>query len=159
MSLRLERMPCRRLLASVFVAVALAAVACSGAPGGNARYPRRPPGCPLEIYNGLPDIKLYDDIGIAQVDCYLDESEITCLGRLRTEACRMGGDIVYNLPKKALRPVERGMVYRAQVAHTRAAKKPDDAPAPASAGSAPVEPLSPVTGAAQEAPAADGGAP
>ena len=60
---------------------------------------------------------------MAQVDCYLDESEVACLGRLRTEACRMGGDIVYNVPKKALRPVERGMVYRAQVAHTREAKK------------------------------------
>ena len=35
----------------------------------------------------------------------------------------MGGDIVYNVPKKALRPVERGMIYRAQVAHTRDAKK------------------------------------
>jgi hypothetical protein len=159
MSLRLKRMSCRRLLAPLFVAIALAAVACSGSPAGNPRYPRRPPGCPLEIYNGLPDIKLYDDIGIAQVDCYLDESEITCLGRLRTEACRMGGDIVYNMPKKALRPVERGMVYRAQVAHTRAAKKPDDAPAPAPAAGAPVEPLLPASGAVPIAPAVDGGTP
>ena len=56
----------------------------------------------------------------AEVGCYLDESEITCLGRLRTEACRMGGDIIYNVPKKALRPVERGMVYRAHGrAHAR----------------------------------------
>ena len=53
----------------------------------------------------------------------------------------MGGDIVYNVPKKALRPVERGMIYRAQVAHTREAKKQDDASAPSEAGTGPVEPL------------------
>ena len=76
------------------------------------------------MYNGLPEVKVYDDIGMLQVDCYLDESEVVCLVALHTEACRMGGDIVYNLPKKALRPIERGMVYRAQVAHTRETKKP-----------------------------------
>jgi hypothetical protein len=141
MPLLFQRMFRPGLLASVFVVVAFAA-ACSGSPGGNnPRYPRRPPGCALDIYNGVPDIKVYDDIGVAQVDCYLDESEIACLGRLRTEACRMGGDIVYNMPRKALRPVERGMLYRAQVAHTRAAKKTDDAPISVDAGSGPIEPL------------------
>jgi hypothetical protein len=57
----------------------------------------------------------------------------------------MGGDLLYNVPKKAARPVERGMIYRAQVAHTRDVKTADDAPPPppppADAGSAPVEPL------------------
>jgi hypothetical protein len=53
----------------------------------------------------------------------------------------MGGDIIYNVPKKALRPVERGMVYRARVAHSRDVKKADDAPAPPDAGSGPVQPL------------------
>jgi hypothetical protein len=123
------------------VTAAFIVVGCSASSGGNPRYPRRAPGCALELYNGLPDAKVYDDIGVAQVDCYLDESDIACLSRLRTEACRMGGDIVYNVPKKALRPVERGMVYRAQVAHTRAATKQDDASAPADAGSGPIEPL------------------
>lgn len=145
----------RSLFAFALVTVVVA-VACSGSSGGNARYPRRPPGCALQIYNGLPEVKLYDDIGMVQADCYLDESEVVCLSRLRTEACRMGGDIIYNVPKKAARPVERGMVYRAKVAHTREAKKQDDAGAPAEPSSGPVEPLqtAPVTPAA-----ADGGAP
>jgi hypothetical protein len=143
----------RRLLV---VAFALAA-ACSGS-SRSAKYPRRAPGCPLAMYNGLPDTKVWDDIGPAEVGCYLDESEIACLGRLRTEACRMGGDIVYNVPKKALRPMERGMVYRAMVAHTRDVKKADDAPAPVDAGSGAVEPLLPATAAsAATPPATDGG--
>jgi len=101
------------------------------------------------MYNGLPDTKVWDDIGPAEVGCYLDESEIACLGRLRTEACRMGGDIVYNVPKKAL---------RAMVAHTRDVKKADDAPAPVDAGSGAVEPLLPATAAsAATPPATDGG--
>jgi len=103
-------------------------------------------------------MKVWDDIGLLQVDCYLDESEVTCLNQLRTEACRMGGDIVYNVPRKALRPIERGMIYRAQVAHTREAKKADEAPAPAApdAGAAPIEPLLPAAAAATP-PAPDGG--
>src|SRR5437762_2636309 len=65
MPLLLQRMLRPGLLASVFVVVAFAA-ACSGSPGGNnPRYPRRPPGCALDIYNGVPDIKVYDDIGVA----------------------------------------------------------------------------------------------
>ena len=61
----------------------------------------------------------WDDLGVVEVGCYLDESEVTCLQRLRAEACRMGGDMIYNVPKRALRPLERAMVYRGMVAHTR----------------------------------------
>jgi hypothetical protein len=122
------------------VAVFAIAVACSSK-GGSPRFPRRAPGCPLTVYNGLP-AGAWDDIGVVEVGCYLDESEIACLGRLRTEACRMGGDIIYNVPKRALRPLERGMIYRAMVAHSRDAKTHDEphdaAPAAPDAGSAPI---------------------
>jgi hypothetical protein len=112
----------RRLLIALVAACSLAA-ACSGPSGPEPRYPRRRPGCDLVVYNGLPT-GAWNDIGMAEVGCYLDESEISCLGRLRTEACRMGGDIIYNVPKRALRPVERGMVYRAMVAHTATRRRP-----------------------------------
>ncbi len=134
----------------LFVFAFALAAACSGSSRA-AKYPRRAPGCPLEVYYELPHLKGWDDIGPVQVDCYLDESDIACLSRMRTEACRMGGDIVYNVPKKALRPIERGMIYRAMVAHTVDAKKADEAPAPVDAGSGAVEPLLP-TAAAPVAP-------
>lgn len=130
----------RRLLA-----LALVVAACSGSPARDPRYPRRAPGCALSVHRGLPDVPVWDDLGVAKVDCYLDESEIACLGRLRTEACRMGGDILYDVPSKAARPVERGMVYRAKVAHTRSAadgkKKDRDEGPPADAASGPIVPL------------------
>jgi hypothetical protein len=138
------------------VVLAVVAASCSGSAPRDARYPRRPPGCALQIFNGMPEMKVWDDIGLLQVDCYLDESEVTCLNRMRTEACRMGADIVYNVPKKALRPIERGMLYRVQVAHTRETKKADEAPAPTDAGAGPIEPLLPAAPPATM-PAADGG--
>src|SRR5262245_3213004 len=142
----------RLVLPAVVAAWALAA--CSGSSGRDPRYPRRAPGCELAVYHDLPS-GAWDDIGPVEVGCYLDESEIACLSRLRTEACRMGGDIIYNVPRRALRPVERGMIYRATVAHTRLAKKQDNGPAP-DAASGPVVPLPPA--AAAPAPgAADGG--
>jgi len=53
------------------------------------------------------------------------------------------------------------MVYRAKVAHTREAKKPDDAGAPAAPSSGPVEPLqaTPAPAVAPAPAAADGGTP
>ena len=126
---------------SLFALVALFALAfaCSSK-GRDPRFPGRAPGCLLSVYNGLPP-GAWDDIGLVEVGCYLDESEIACLGRLRTEACRMGGDTIYNMPKKALRPVERGMIYRAMVAHSRNPKTHDEAaaaPGAPDAGSGPV---------------------
>jgi hypothetical protein len=144
----------RCLLAFALVA------ACSGSPGRDPRYPRRRPGCELSVYNGLPTSGSWNDIGVAEVGCYIDESEIACLGRLRTEACRMGGDIIYNVPKKAARPIERGMIYRARVAHTvDVKKKEEDAPAPADAGNGQVVPLPKATEVAAKPVPADGGAP
>ena len=41
------------------------------------------------------------------------------------DACRMGGDILYDVPKKPLRPTEQGMVYTGHVAHTK--ERPEEA--------------------------------
>jgi hypothetical protein len=133
----------RRLLLALLVAGSLV-LACTGPGGQSARYPRRKPGCDLTIYNGLPN-GAWDDIGPTEVGCYLDEADSICLSRLRAEACYKGGDILYNVPRKAMRPMERAKVFRAMVAHTREGTKTaaDDAPAPsdADAGSGPIVPL------------------
>src|SRR5262249_14950580 len=59
------------VLAIVGCALAVAVAACSGSAPRDARYPRRAPGCALSVYHGLPDVKGWDDIGVAHVDCYL----------------------------------------------------------------------------------------
>ena len=141
------------LVRSALILLLLLSFACASGSGAKRKYPPRRPGCALLVYHGLPDVTGWDDVGVAEVGCYLDESEVACLHRLRTEACRMGGDIIYDVPKKVLRPTERGMLFRARVAHTveRAATKTDTAEAP----SAVVDSKNPVA----PLPRADGGAP
>jgi len=68
----------------------------------------------------------------------------------------MGGDILYDVPARAARPVERGMIYRAKVAHTRSTVKKDEEPAP-DAGSGPIVPLSSAPGVAATAAPGDAG--
>jgi hypothetical protein len=81
--------------------------------------------------------------------------------------------MLYDVPKKPLRPTDQGMVYTGHVAHTKASpdgggKDDDEAPSDAGAGpdeptfqkSGPVEPIAPVTApAAVTTHAKDGGSP
>ena len=155
------------LLSFLVVSVAAGATCATQSSNPNAgKYPRRPLGCKVRVYHTpAPDVKEWDDLGMARVDCYLDVGAVQCLHRLREEACRMGGDLLYDVPKKPLRPTDQGMVFLGHVAHTKqkpgeGTKDNDDAGAdetesaePASV--APVEPIAPVPAAAPS----DGGSP
>jgi hypothetical protein len=123
---------------------------------GNAKYPARAPGCKIALFHSeIPPVPSgWDDLGVVEVGCYLDDGENQCLQKLRAEACRKGGDIIYNVPKRPLRPEERAMVFRGTVAHTRptekekeVAREPEPPPE-----TGPVVPLS------RPSAAADGGA-
>lgn len=141
-------------------AATLAAVAltCASAHNPNAaKYPPRGHGCKVRIFNGpAPDVKEWDDLGIARVDCPLDLGRLQCRERLREAACRMGGDLLYDVPKKPDRPSEQAMIYMGHVAHTKVgdagAEEPgpdadDDQAAPGARDRidrmAPIEPLAP----------------
>ena len=166
------------MFARLAVALALlSTLTCAGSKS-TRRYPRRSPGCALKIFHApMPEAVTWDDIGFLEVGCYLDEGESICMHRLRSEACKMGGDMIYGVPKRAFRPTERDMVYRGMVAHSREAPKEkdsDDKPAEApdaDAGSGgPIVPLAPAAGSGgpivpllpagetMVAPPADGGA-
>lgn len=117
-----------------------------GAP--DSRYPRRGAACELAVfYTGVPGVAAWDDIGIVEVACHINDAGAECLRRLRNESCRMGGDVIYNVPRNPFRPTAQVLVYRAQVAHTRrgAPRKTEDPdlPPPASAeeSSGPIVPL------------------
>ena len=115
-------------------------------------YPPRKPGCAIRIFHDdLPNVSAWDDLGTVEIVCHIDEMEATCFGRLRAEVCRMGGDIIYHVPRKLWRPGDQTMGYRGKVAHTRPApawdatprENGDAFPPPASAeeSSGPVVPL------------------
>lgn len=102
----------------------------------------------MAVYEtAVPGVVAWDDLGVAEAACHINDPVAECLRRLKAEACQMGGDILYNVPRKPLRPRDQVLVYRAQVAHTRKAalQKPDDPdmPPPASAeeSAGPVVPL------------------
>jgi hypothetical protein len=140
----------------------ISAVGCASGPrgagaeaaaSGVSKYPARPPGCKLAVFRTTaPDVVAWDDLGVAEVACHLDVAAPQCLQRLRAEACRMGGDIIYNIPRRPLRPADQVLVYRGQVAHSRpgSAKKKTEAPLPPPANpsdppDSPDEAVSPIT--------------
>jgi len=157
------------LLGALALALPLAlAATCATTSRPNAgKYPPRPAGCKIRVFHGPPDVKEWDDLGVAHVDCSLDLGRVQCLHKLKMEACRLGGDLLYDVPSKPLRPTEQGMLYTGHVAHTKAPPDgggagqdqddvPDDAASsgPTSEARGPVEPIAPVA-----APPADGSRP
>ena len=125
----------------VCIAAMLALGACASPRGANggvhpAKYPARPPHCALSLVHApVPEVPAWDDLGTAEVTCHIDIGLPQCLERFRAEACRMGGDIVYDLPEKPRRPREQAAVYRGRVAHTH---PQPDVPDRLSPGMAPV---------------------
>ena len=158
MSIRLR--PLLFLSAALALPLAITLTCATTSRSGNAaKYPPRPSGCKVHVFHSpAPDVKEWDDLGVAHVDCYLDVGAVQCLKKLRMEACRMGGDLLYDVPKKPLRPTDQGMVYTGHVAHTR--ERPEDAGKDGSesddgggagnpdqltfGGTGPVEPIAPV---------------
>jgi hypothetical protein len=122
------------------------------------KYPRRPSGCDIALYHtSVPGAAAWDDLGIAEISCHVSSPLSQCLQMLKAEGCRLGGDLIYNVPRSPLRPQDQVMVFRGQVAHTRGGgppKKDEDAdlPPPATAAEA-AQPVIPLTGpAAPKAP-------
>jgi hypothetical protein len=101
-----------------------------GAPpiaGACAHSHRHAHGCDVTVYHSpVPAAKEWDDLGVAQVDCALDVGRVQCLAQLRAEACRMGGDLLYDVPDKPRRPTDQGMTYYGRVARRRVKASPDD---------------------------------
>jgi len=155
------------------LAVALALNCATTSNPNAAKYPPRPGGCKVRLFHTpAPDVKEWDDLGIAHVDCPLDVGTVQCLKKLRIEACRMGGDLLYDVPKKPLRPTEQGMVYAGHVAHTKeraddggrgnddgGTAEPDQTDEQSSGPVEPVEPISPISPIAPIARGRDAGRP
>jgi hypothetical protein len=148
--------------------LSLALTCATAPPNPNAgKYPPRGANCKVLVFRDAPGVKEWDDLGIAHVDCPLDVGAVQCLKKLRGEACRMGGDILYDVPKKPLRPTDQGMVYAGHVAHSKVkpeeAGKDEEAAAggenenPSFDASGPVEPIVPATAAARDGGVPDGG--
>jgi hypothetical protein len=137
-----------RGLALALGLVGAASFSCAPHVTPSARYPQRAPGCDLTLYHtSVPGVALWDDLGVAESACHISTPEAECMRALRAEACRMGGDIIYNVPRRPYRPQDQAVLYRGQVAHSRPGapqkEEDQDIPAPASPeeSAGPVVPL------------------
>ncbi len=151
----------RLALLAAGIGLALVAVTCARTQNPNAaKYPPRGRRCKVHVYNSsTPGVKQWDDLGVARVECPLDVGRRQCMGQLIEEACRMGGDLLYDVPKKGQRPGEQALVYQGHVAHTRistdaGAGPPEEDAADTEATfdtTSPIEPLAPAPPAAAPA--------
>jgi len=92
----------------------------------NPSFPERPSNCELRIFHGpVPRGVYFDDLGPADAGCYIETPRQECMRQLRAEACRMGGDIIYDLPEKPTRPEWREYHFKGSVGHTRPLRQSD----------------------------------
>jgi hypothetical protein len=75
----------------------LTVVSC-GAPPIDPHYPPRPEGCDVKVFHGKVVGIVYDDIGRVDSICSNDLGLEQCIIELKKQACKLGGDIVYEVP-------------------------------------------------------------
>jgi hypothetical protein len=98
--------------------VGLALVSCGG-PKIDSHYPPRPENCDVKLFHGKVVDIVYDDIGHVDSICGNDIGREQCLVELKKQTCKLGGDIVYDVPDDPLKPAPDKLRYTGRVAHTR----------------------------------------
>jgi hypothetical protein len=109
-------------LFAILVAAASLLAACGGGAKGDARYPERPKGCDVKLFHGKVIGAVYDDIGRVDAICGTDIGVEACMTELKDQSCKLGGDIVYDVPNDPEKPSPDKVRYTGRVAHTRAAR-------------------------------------
>jgi hypothetical protein len=105
--------PRRSLL--LFAALA----ACSSGPKTDPRYPPRPEGCDVKLFRGKVVSMTYDDIGHVDSICGVDVGAQECLKELKKQTCKLGGDIVYDVPEEPQKPAPDKIKFTGRVAHSK----------------------------------------
>jgi hypothetical protein len=95
---------------------------CGGHAAVDSRYPPRPAGCDVKLFHTRVEGMAYDDIGHVDAICGTDISVDDCLVELKNQACKLGGDIVYDVPDEPKKPTPDKVRFTGRVAHSRAAK-------------------------------------
>ena len=104
---------------SALLVISLAA--CASAPKTDPRYPPRPPGCDVKMFHGKVAGVAYDDIGHVDSICGTDRGGEACVAELKNQACKLGGDLLYDVPYEAEKPGPDKIRLTGRVAHSRAA--------------------------------------
>ena len=104
---------------ALFGSVVLFAAACGPSSAANAKYPPRPDGCDVAVYEQAPRAPT-DSIGAVSARCDEITSDAECLRELQDQACKLGADLVWGVsPKPRMESGKKVLAGRA--AHTRTA--------------------------------------
>ena len=103
------------------LAVVALLASCGGGSKGDSRYPARPDNCDVKVFRGKVAGITYDDIGHVDAICGSDLGPAACLDELKRQTCKLGGDIVYDVPDEPDKPSPDKLRYTGRVAHTRIA--------------------------------------
>jgi hypothetical protein len=62
--------------------------------------PANPPGCPVTVYRGAPpkDVEV-TRLGDVFASCSKNDADSDCIRALQDEVCKLGGNVVYEVPK------------------------------------------------------------
>ncbi|MET0594218.1 MAG: hypothetical protein ABW133_16065 [Polyangiaceae bacterium] len=104
----------------------LTLASCGGSAKTDSRYPERPKGCAVQVFHGKVVGIQYDGIGHVDAICGSDLGEAACIAELKDQTCKLGGDLVYDVPDDPEKPSPDKIKFTGRAAHTRAAS-----PAPA----------------------------
>jgi hypothetical protein len=98
---------------------AVAALSCGSPKKTDPRYPPQPIGCKVMLFRGpIANTVVYDHIGRVDMICGELISDSDCLRGLMDEACKLGGDILYEVLEPT-KPAPDKIKYDGRVAHTR----------------------------------------
>lgn len=97
--------------------VALSALAGACAPALDPRYPKQPPGCPVQIFQVSPPMPT-ENIGTVRARCDTDLSREECRRELKDQACRLGADVIWGVDD-APRVVDEKNEWSGRAAHTK----------------------------------------
>jgi hypothetical protein len=101
--------------------LAVVALSCAGPKKTDPRYPPRPEGCQVMIFRGpVASTVKFDHIGRVDMICGALIPDSECLRGLMDEACKLGGDILYDVLEPT-KPTPDKIKYDGRVGHTRVA--------------------------------------
>jgi hypothetical protein len=113
------RAPAATQAITAVVAIVLATGACGGG-AADAKYPKRPDGCEVTLYQEIPEAKT-DNIGSVRASCAEEVAAEDCLRTLKDQVCRLGGDVVWGVGEPEKR--DGKVQYSGRAAHTVGKKR------------------------------------
>jgi hypothetical protein len=101
--------------------LAIAAASCASPKKTDPRYPPQPIGCKVMLFRGpVPSSVKFDHLGRVDMICGELIADSDCLRGLMDEACKLGGDVLYDVLEPS-KPAPDKIKYDGRVGHTRIA--------------------------------------